>query len=224
MTTLLTRTALIYILLLITMRVLGKRQLGELQASELVITFMLSELAVSPIHNESISLTFAIAPVLLLTTLEMLVSRLLIKCNPLKRLLCEKPSILIRNGVIDQKELKRQRIGITELLSELRQKDVGDPQDVAYAILEENGKLSVFVKPQKRPLTAEEVEVTTIDGGIAHPVVIDGIKSRVNMTLAEVSDKDVARELKRRHLTLDRVLLMTVNDKKEFHAVKKDDG
>ncbi|MBO5110721.1 MAG: DUF421 domain-containing protein [Clostridia bacterium] len=221
MLTLLTRTMIIYILLLITMRILGKRQLGELQASELVITFMLSELAVTPIQNQSIPLSHAVAPVVLLVSVEVILSYLLLHCAPLKRLLCEKPSILVRGGVIDEKELKRQRISVTELLSELRQKDVAELRDVEYAILEENGKLSVFLKAEKRPATVEELGVEPSDSGLAHPVIIDGVISAVNMELSHTSDKEIERELAKRKLRVKQVLLMTVDDKKEFHVIKR---
>lgn len=221
MTTLLTRTIIIYILLLITMRILGKRQIGELQASELVITLMLSELATTPIQNESLPLTHAIVPVLLLVSVEILLSRLLLHCGPLKKLLCERPSILVRNGQIDEAELKKQRISLTELLSELRQKDVAEIRDVEYAILEENGKLSVFLKAEKRPATVEELHISPIDGGIAHPIIIDGERSPVNMALAHIGEKEIERELSKRKLTEKEVLLLTANDKKEFYVVKK---
>lgn len=222
MLTLLTRTIIIYILLLITMRILGKRQIGELQASELVIAFMLSELATTPIQNESIPLTHAIVPVLFLVSVEILLSYLLLHCPPLKKLLCERPSILVKNGKIDEKELKKQRISLTELLSELRQKDVAEIGDVEYAILEENGKLSVFLKAPKRPATVEELGVAPIDNGISHPIIIDGEISAVNMKLARVSDKDIFRELEKRRLTEKDVLLMTANDKKEYSVIKKE--
>ncbi|MBQ9121004.1 MAG: DUF421 domain-containing protein [Clostridia bacterium] len=222
MATLFTRTIIIYILLILSLRIMGKRQLGELQASELVITFMLSELAVSPIQDNNIPLLYAIVPILFLLSVEVILSRLIMHCNPLKKLLCEKPNILVKDGKIDQMELARLRISVTELLSELRQKDIGDIEDVAYAILEENGKLSVFSKVSKQPPTAEDLNIHPRAEGIAHPVVIDGVKSPVNMTLADVSDKDIARELKRRNLTLQQVLLMTANDKKHYNIIQKD--
>lgn len=222
MATLFTRTVIIYILLILSLRIMGKRQLGELQASELVITFMLSDLAVTPIQNRDTPLLFAIVPILFLLAAEIILSYLIMHCNPLKRLLCEKPNILVKDGVIDQKELRRLRISLTELLSELRQKDVADVGDVAYAILEENGKLSVFLRAGKAPPTAEALGITPKESGIGHPVILDGRRSPVNMAIAGVNEDALQKELKRHKLTVDRVFLMTVDDRKQYRTVRKE--
>lgn len=222
MATILTRTAIIYLLLILSLRIMGKRQIGELEASELVTTFMLSELAVTPIQDSATPLLYAIVPILFLLSAEVILSFLTIRWNPLKKLFCEKPSILVKNGRIDQQELSRLRISITELLSELRQKDVADVKDVAYAILEENGKLSVFLQAGAEPVTAQDLNVEKKERGIAHPVIIDGAVSRVNMTLADVTEKDLRRELKRQKAELKEVFLMTVDDTKQFRTVRKD--
>lgn len=197
MITVLLRTLIIYILLMAAMKLMGKRQVGELELSELITTFMLSELAVIPISDKNIPLTYAVFPILLLLSLEVIFSFCLTKINALKKIVYGKPSFLISKGTLDQDELVRLRISLDEFLAELRQKDVPDLTAVDYAILEDNGKLSVIKKG---------------DGGFAHPLIVDG----------EIIDEEIARSgieraqldalLLPRNVKPDDVFLLTLDD------------
>ena len=158
MVTVLIRTAIIYLLLLLALRLTGKRQVGELQISELITTFMISELATSPIQDLSIPLIYSIIPIVFLLCAEIILSFLATKSKKLKKLFFGDPSFIIKNGKLDQDELGKLRIGINEFLWELRIKDVSDIDDVEYAILEQNGKLSVFLKSEKQPLCLEDIK------------------------------------------------------------------
>ena len=146
MATVLIRTAIIYVLFTIAIRLMGKRQVGELQISELITTFMLSELAINPIQDISIPIAYALVPLVFLFSMEVITSFLVTKLPKFRRAFMGAPSIIIRSGELDQKELGRLRISISELLSELRLKNVSKIEDVDYAILEQNGQLSVFLK------------------------------------------------------------------------------
>lgn len=174
MTAILLKTVFIYFFLIISMRVMGKRQVGELEVSELIVTFMLSEIAAAPIMNEKLSLLHAILPIILLLGLEVIISYLLMHFPRLKKLMVGKPSMIISRGVLDQKELKHQRMCLSELISALRQQGISDIADVWYAILEENGKLSVFPKASRSPVTPEQMKIIVDEGGIARPLIIDG--------------------------------------------------
>ena len=212
MITVFLRTLIIYVILLASMRLMGKRQIGELQLSELVTTFMLSELAVIPISDKHVPVAYAALPILLLLSLEVILSFLLTKSAVLKRLFLGKPSIVIRNGELNQKELGRQRITVYELLSELRLKNVASPADVEYAILEENGKLSVFPKVAKAPITPEQMGQSPVESGIAHPLIVDGKISTANLRLTGKSERWLAKVLSENGLGMKDVFLLTVDD------------
>ncbi|MBQ3489376.1 MAG: DUF421 domain-containing protein [Clostridia bacterium] len=153
------RTILIYILLLAVMRISGKRQIGEIQISELVTTFLLSDIASYPLTNPGIPLLNAVIPIFTIIPLEIILSFLTTKCARLKNLLDGKPSIVILHGKIQKKELERMRLSMDDLLCELRLKSISSVDDVDYAILEQNGQISVFPKSQE-PLS--------------HALIIDG--------------------------------------------------
>lgn len=153
------RTILIYILLLAVMRISGKRQIGEIQISELVTTFLLSDIASYPLTNPGIPLLNAIIPIFTIIPLEIIFSFLTTKFSGLKKLLDGKPSIVILHGKIQKKEMEHLRLSMDDLLCELRLKGISSVSDVDYAILEQNGQISIFEKNQP-PLS--------------HAVIIDG--------------------------------------------------
>ena len=166
------RTILIYILLLAVMRFSGKRQIGEIQISELVTTFLLSDIAAYPLTDPGISLLNAVVPILTIIPLEIIFSFLSTQNNRFKKILDGNPSIVILHGVIQKKEMARVRLSMDDLLCELRLKDIPSVSDVDYAILEHNGQISVFPKKEE-PLS--------------HAVVIDGA---VNETLLQKIGKN----------------------------------
>ena len=156
------------------MRLMGKRQLGELEVSELVSTLLLSDIAALPITDQNIPLVYAIIPIILITTFEISLSVLLTRVPMLKNLISPRPSALIRKGKIDAKEMSRNRISIDELFSELRQKDVSDISDVEYAIMEQNGKITVIKKKSASPPTLTDLGISAEESGISHIIISDG--------------------------------------------------
>ena len=189
------RTIIIYILLIGTIRLMGKRQLGELEISELVTTLLLSEIASLPIADQSIPITHAVIPLVSILTLEMIFSIILLKCPRLKSIVSARPSVLIRHGTLDQKELSRIRISMDELISELRQSGVGNPADVDYAILEQNGKISILLKKAAEPPTAANLHLALPENGIMHALIEDGTVNDYNLSLLHLKRSDLARLL-----------------------------
>ena len=163
-----TRTIIVYIFLVIAMRLTGKRQIGELQLSELITALLLSELAASPITNNNIPLSYAFVPILTLVCIEIINTFLVTKNVAARRFLDGVPNIIIKKGVLDQKELAKVRMSMEELFAELRLKDIYDISEVEYAILEQNGQLSVTPKTASRPLTVGDMNLIQSDRGIAH--------------------------------------------------------
>ncbi len=222
MLTIFFRTLIIYFVLVLSIRLMGKRQIGELQVSEFIITLMLSEIAVGPITTRTMPVLHAVVPILLLLSIEGTISFILIKCNVLKRLFYGSPSILIKRGKLVQKEMQKNRVEIDELISELRQKGYSDPADIYYAILEENGKLSVFPKSGKNPVTPDDLSLSVTEKGIAHLCVIDGKIIMPNLELAGWDEKRLFGELNKRKLDLPEVFIMTVDDSGSITIIRKD--
>ncbi len=222
MITVLARTLIIYLLLLVSMRLVGKRQIGELQLSELITTLMLSDLAVLPISDVGIPITYAILPILTLLSLEVFISFAASRVPALRRIFFGAPSLLICHGKLDRAELARLRIGVGELISELRLKDVEDVGDVRYAILENNGKLSVFKNAAASPVTPDDAGIAVTEKGIALPVVIDGRLMPESMKHAGVSREWIEKTLAERGLRRCEILLMNVDEQRHFSYIKKD--
>ncbi len=212
MATVLIRTAIIYVLFTFAIRLMGKRQVGEMQLSELITTFMLSELAINPIQDISIPIAYSIIPLIFLFSMEVITSFVVTKSSWFRRIFMGGPSIIIKKGVLNQKELSRLRISISELLSELRLKDVGSIDEVDCAILEQNGKLSVFLKKDK-----------AIDGGVAHELIIDGALNFSAIHSCGKEENWVFSQLKKRNLDLKNVFLMTVDDENKINIIIKEE-
>ncbi len=221
MTTIIIRTIILYFTLIVSMRFMGKRQIGEVQISEFIITIMLSEIAATPILDQSVPLLHAITAIVLLLSIELLVSFLLIKSNPLKRLICGTPSILIQRGQLIQKELKKNRVDIEELFSELRQKGYSTLSEINYAILEENGQLSVFPYAAKSPAAAEDLALSPEETGIDHLCVADGKILEDSLQIIGWSKEQLEKEIAHRQLYLSDIFILTIDDKNNLRIIKK---
>ena len=209
---LLIRTILVYIFLLITMRMMGKRQLGELEISELISTLLLSDIAALPITNQEIPLTYAIVPILTVTTFEIVTSLLLTKMPKLKNLLSPRPSMLIRKGRIDKKELLKNRISIDELITELRQKDITDITEVEYAIIEQNGNMTVIPKVDYASPTRRDLGIKKPEVGLCHIIIADGVINEYGLRFTNKSRAWLDNLLKKKRKTPKDIFLMTLDD------------
>lgn len=212
--TVLIRTIIIYVLFMFAIRLMGKRQVGELQLSELVTTLMLSELAINPIQDTSIPIAYSLIPLVFLLSLEVIMSFVMSKLPHVKRVLNGAPSVIIQGGRLNQRELSRLRISISEFLGELRLKDVGDISIVDYAILEENGQLSVFLKDG-----FDESKSTKI----AHSVVLDGVINKSNLEYAKKDESWVYKYLKSKRIELKNVFLLTCDDENNVNIILKEE-
>ena len=222
MATVFIRTIIIYIILTGTMRIMGKRQIGELEISELIVTFMLSELATIPISDTDIPILYAIIPICLLLSIEGMLSFITVKVPLFKKIVYGKPSILIADGKLDQKELVRQRIELSELLCAIRQNGIASLDQVSYAMLEENGKISVFQKESHSPATPTELGINTEEDGIALPLIMDRRVIRENMEKRGWDDARLQRELRSRRLDLSGVFLLSVDSGENIYIIRKE--
>ncbi len=212
MIAILIRTVLIYLLLNMTIRVMGKRQLGELDVGELVITILLSEIAATPITNPEKPLLQSVIPIATLASLEILSSVLILR-NPLcKRLFSSKPAVLVERGVIKYNMMKKVRISLEELVSQVRQNGIYDLCEVDYAILEENGKMSVIPKSANRQPDMRDMKIPFSDKGIMHIIISDGCLNSHGLALINKDKAWVERKIKKLGIPIKDIFCMTVDD------------
>ena len=223
MLTILLRTVIIYIILIGTMRLMGKRQLGELEISELVTTLLLSEIAAAPIGDPTIPVIYAVIPLITILTLEITLSIILLKCPRLKNIASARPSILIRHGKVDQKELKRIRISIDELISEIRQTGLSSFAEVDYAILEQNGKISVIPRKNAQPPTAADLGLHLTESGIVHALLEDGVINRYNLDLLSLGEDWLQARLAERVLAASDVFFLGIDDSGALYWIEQED-
>ena len=222
MITIFIRTILIYLMVTGAMRLMGKRQIGELEVSELITTLLLSEIATLPIENPDIPVLYAVIPVVTLLTFEVVMAVLLSRLPRFRRKIESSPGMLIRNGYLDQGELLRNRLSVEELIASLRQQGVGDPGEVAYAILEKNGQMSLILKEEHRPLTPADLSMTPERAGMMHLVVCDGVINEYNLKLLGRDGAWVSAQLQSRGLRQDEVLYLLCNDAGQVSVLKKE--
>lgn len=221
MTNILLRTAIIYLFLLAIMRLMGKRQLGELEVSELVSTLLLSDIASLPITDQDIPLIYAIIPIIIITTFEISLSVLLTRFPLIKNLISTRPSALIRKGKIDIKEMNKNRISIDELLSELRQNDVCEISEVEYAILEQNGKITVVKKRINSQPTLKDLGIQAEESGIPHIIIADGRVDKHGLIQTKKSKAWLTGYLKSKKLSPSDIYIMTLDDTEKVKIIKR---
>lgn len=207
MASILIRTVIIYILLTFALKIMGKRQIGELDVGELITTLLISELATIPIDDPDLPLLNAVLPILLIFSLEIIISSLKNRSERLKRLLESSPVYIIYKGKLSERALVENRLSLNELLCELRLLNVKDISDVEYAILEQNGKISVFQKS---------------DGAISHSLIIDTIILKDNLKRLGLSEEWIKRRLKERGAKIEEVLLMALRDDGGISLIRKE--
>ena len=168
------RAIVLYILVLIVMRLMGKREIGQLQPFELAISIMIADLAAVPMAETGVPITNGIMPILGLLVMHLIISIINIKSTKAREIICGKPSILIFRGKIDEKVLKKERFTINELEERLRDNNIFNIGDVEYAILETSGQVTVIPKPEKKSVTPEDLNIKPKYEGIAYDLVVDG--------------------------------------------------
>lgn len=168
------RTVILYLAIIVAVRLMGKRQVGEMQPAELVITILVSAVASVPMQDLDIPLAHGLVPVFTLIAAEVLVSALTLKCIPLRRLLSGKPVPVIRNGCIVQSALRKLRLSVDDLLEDLRLNGVFDLRQVAFAQIETNGQLSVLLQGAETPATAGQLGVQSPESGPFYVLISDG--------------------------------------------------
>ncbi len=201
---------------------MGKRQLGELQPTELVITILLSEIAAIPMQSNDIPMINSVVAVLLLVCLEIINSVVIMKNVKIRYLLQGKPAIIINDGVLDQNILKKLRFTADDILDQLRQKDIFSIESVQYAVVETNGKISVLLKPDYASVLRKDIGIETPEQGIPVIVINDGRFIDSVIKKSEIDKSDIIKILEKEKTDVDEVLIMLFDKYKNYKIIKKD--
>ena len=205
------RTVILYLVLIFCIRLMGKRQIGQMEPSEFAVTMLLANLASIPMQDEGLPLYGGLVPMLTVLGLELLLSGAMLRSIRIRKLLCGKPVILIENGRILQQNLRATRVTLDELTGHLREKDVLDIRSVQYAILETNGNLSVFPFPAEAPASAREAGIHPKERYLPVTVISDGSLLRQNLQYAAKDENWVHQVLGEYRSSIAGTWLLTVD-------------
>ena len=217
------RTVILYFFIIIGMRLMGKRQIGELEPSELVLTMMISDLAAVPMQDFGIPLLSGLLPILTLLAISLLLSQLSLRSLRLRALICGTPVILIRHGVLQQAAMRRNRYTIDELMEELREQGFSRVEDVKYAVLENSGQLTVFPWTAQQPPTAEQLGLDLKDDVTLPVVLINDGRLRRNLTACGRDEAWLRKQLSRQKIASPKeVFLLTLDEQGQVFCVRKE--
>ncbi len=217
------RAAVLYPLVIFAVRLMGKRQIGELQPAELVVTILISNIATLPLEDQNLPLLMGVVPVLVLVSFEVIVSWLSLRFRGFRRLISGSPKIIVRDGIIDQQAMKTLRFSLDDLMTALRSGGVFDVNEVQMAVVETNGSVSVYQKTQYQPAAKGDVVADLQEERPPEVLIADGVVSPEGMNAAGYTAKRLQTMLKHEKVTADEVFLLTVNEKGLHCLVKKED-
>ena len=215
------RTAITYFLLVASMRIMGKRQLGDWQPAELVVTLLIADIAAIALEDIETPIWRSLIPLFILVLLELLMSGIILKIPAIARLIGGHEVILINHGELNQKAMKKLRLSIDDMLAALRQQGVFNVADVEYAIAETSGNISLFLKPDKAPATRSDTGITPADDGIPFLVISDGKLSHWGLHMSGHTEDWLYRTLSAASCTVADVFLLTADRNGNTHLIKK---
>ncbi len=217
------RTMILYLILILVIRLMGKRQIGQMEPTEFVVTMLVANLAAIPMQDGGIPLLSGLVPILTVLGVGIILSSLSLRCVPLRRWLCGKPVILIENGRIIQNNLRRASITMDELTGHLREKDVLSIDQVQFAILETDGNFSVFPYPKHQPVTARDAGIAATRQFLPISIIEDGHLFRHNLSIAG-KDKDwLSRVLQEHQSRVSDTWLLTVDKNDHIIFVSREE-
>lgn len=218
------RAIILYFIVVFIMRLMGKRQIGQLQPFELVIALMVAELAATPMQDTEIPLLHGIIPIITLLVLQVLISALQLKSEAARIVFCGKPSILIEHGKININELKNNRLNLNDLLEELRLKEYYNLEDIEYAILETGGQISIIPKSDIVPATRKDLKILPVEDKLPVTLILDGKINNNNLKFINKDESWLNGQLKKKNiLSPDQVFLALFDSKgKIVYQLKKE--
>lgn len=219
------RSLILYLLLIIVIRLMGKRQLGEMEPSEFVVTMLIADLASVPMQDLGIPLLSGVIPIVTVLFIELILSTLSYYSITVRKLFCGKPVILMENGKIIQKNLKKNRLTPDELTEHLREKDIVDLTTVKYAILETNGQISALLYAQYQPLTPQDMNIKPQEWTLPITIISDGKILKENLRISGRNQGWLSKVLKEHGCSVPQVYLLTVEPSGRIYlAIKSEDA
>lgn len=215
------RAIVLYLIVLIVMRFMGKREIGQLQPFELAISIMIADLASIPMTEIGIPLFNGIVPILGLLVMHLIISVINLKSLKAREIICGKPSILIYRGKINEKELRKERFTINELQERLRGNNVVNLGDVEYAILETSGQVTVILKPEKRNTIPEDFNILPEYEGIPYDLVVDGKVMNKNLKIIGKDYNWLKKQVEKFDMTPEEALVVTIDGKGQIFCQKR---
>lgn len=216
------RTVILYIFAIASVRIMGKRQIGELQPSDLVVTLLISQIISIPIQDTDIPLVNTLIPIFLLVGFEIITSVFNMKSIKFRTFMQGHPVVIINDGVLNQKLLKELRFTVDDLLESLRQKDVFDISQVQYAIVETNGQISVLLKAEHDTVTRDDLNLEPDPQGFKCPVIIDGKIVTQDFKICNTTIEKVEKAVKKEKLQIKDILLMTIDATGNHTIIRKE--
>ena len=216
------RSIFLYIIVLIVMRLMGKREIGQLQPFELAISIMIADLATIPMADTGIPIGNGIIPILGLLVMHLLISLINLKSIKAREIICGKPSILIYRGKIQEKALIKERFTINELQERIRSQNIVNLGDVEYAIIETSGQITVIEKPNKRQATPEDFGIMPEYEGIPYDLIVDGKIMKKNLKAIGKSYNWLKKEINKFGFNPEDALVATIDGKNQIFCQKKE--
>lgn len=223
MITTITRTIILYFFLTIGIRIMGKKQIGEMQPNELVITLLISETAAIPLQDTEKPIIDGITAIFMLIILEIIMSVLCLKFIKIRKLMNGNSVVIIKNGVIDQSAMKKVRMTVLDLVEQLRVENVFDISTVAFAVLEVNGNLSVLLKKSDQPATVKDLKIKSEPEALPLPVITDGKIIKESLKALGLTESQLEMKLKANLATVEEVFLMTLDRFDNINLIKMRD-
>ncbi|MBQ8200765.1 MAG: DUF421 domain-containing protein [Clostridia bacterium] len=212
MLTIFVRSVILYAVSLMAMRTMGKRQVGQLQPFELVVVIMIAELAATPMGGVGIPMLYGVLPMIAVVVCHSVITVLCMKWQSFRVWMCGQPTVLMRNGVICEKQLRRVSIDLNDLMEAIRTGGILDPAEVGTAVLEPGGQINVFPKADYRPVTPHDMEKNVLRDGLPLPLVMDGVLQQDNLIRGQLTEAWLRREAEKAGFrSLAQVLFMCLN-------------
>lgn len=214
------RTFILYIFVTLGIRLMGKRQIGDMQPNELVVTLLISEIAAIPLQDTSQPILDGVVAIFVLVILEIIISVISMKSMFMRKVMNGKSAVIIKNGVIDQHVMRRVRMTVLDLVELLRGQNVFDISTVAFAVLEVNGELSVLLKSSEQPVTAGDLNIKKSKEALPLPVISDGKIIKESLEALEIKEQDIIDKLNANNTEVKNVFLMSLDRYDNFSITK----
>ncbi len=215
------RAVIIYITVITAMRIMGKRQIGELKPHELVITVLVSQVASIPLEDNSMPLANMFVPILIFVSFEIIVSIISMKSLNFRNLIQGRPMFVIRNGKIDEKQMKRLRFTMDDLIDAIRQKDVFDISTVQDAVIETNGSISVLQKAEEAPVTPKQLKLSVDENSTPIAVVIDGKPVTEYFSTEKIKNSKIELVVNNENKDIKDIMLLTIDEDGNTYLIPK---